>query len=216
MSPTICTFLRIPELGRVKSRLAATIGSQQALLAYERLLLQTLSNLPASGARLELHLTPEGRVESRQFAGWLSQRLPRLIISDFVAQVSGDLGQRLSAAVGNCFAAPVAPTSVTLIGTDCPWLRPFHFTKAWEALETGADVVYGPTWDGGYYLQAQRKPYPELFADIPWSTTETLHVCKRRAADLGLRVHLLEPLEDVDEQPAWERWLATGGEGVSP
>src|SRR5262249_35390728 len=60
------------------------------------------------------------------------------------------------------------------------------------------DVVLGPAHDGGYYLMGLNRHRPALFEDIPWSTPSVLASTAERAGALGLSVHHLAPLRDVD------------------
>jgi uncharacterized protein len=69
--------------------------------------------------------------------------------------------------------------------------------EAWTALDR-CPVVLGPATDGGYYLVGLRQPQPDLFRDVAWGTSSVRATTLRRAATLGLDVHLLPPLRDVD------------------
>jgi glycosyltransferase A (GT-A) superfamily protein (DUF2064 family) len=71
-------------------------------------------------------------------------------------------------------------------------------------------VVFGPSEDGGYYLIGLNAPHPQLFANIPWSTPNTLDASLQQAAKLGLRVKLLETLYDIDELPELKRAIQAG------
>jgi uncharacterized protein len=86
-----------------------------------------------------------------------------------------------------------------------------------RALADGeADVVIGPSDDGGYYLIGLREPRAVLFEDVPWSTAEVLAVTLARAHGFGLRVHLLPAWFDVDTEADLHRLrdeLAAGGAG---
>jgi hypothetical protein len=128
-------------------------------------------------------------------------------IAGWHVQASGDLGMRLHEAVVELLALPGTDT-VTLIGTDCPWLRPRHFREAWQAVQS-VDVVYGPAADGGFYLQTVKRAQESLFEKIPWSTAQTLKACLAAAETTGLKNAQLEVMEDVDTLAEWERWLAS-------
>src|SRR5258707_15096458 len=86
-----------------------------------------------------------------------------------------------------------------VIASDAPHISHALISQAQEALD-GADVVLGPAEDGGYYLIAMRKPH-DVFSGIPMSTQHVLHMTVDKAHHLGLSVHLLEPLFDIDEFP---------------
>jgi glycosyltransferase A (GT-A) superfamily protein (DUF2064 family) len=61
-----------------------------------------------------------------------------------------------------------------------------------------ADIVFGPSEDGGYYLLAMKGMHPELFQDIPWSSQETLAANLDKAKSLGLHSVLIPPCFDLD------------------
>lgn len=111
-------------------------------------------------------------------------------------QSSGDLGERLFAGLqrgARSFAR------VAAIGSDHPELRAETVAAAFERLDT-ADVVLGPTSDGGYFLIAVRRDTLDraLFSEIPWSTETVLETTLRRCAEKSLRVELLPEGRDVD------------------
>jgi len=58
--------------------------------------------------------------------------------------------------------------------------------------------VLGPCRDGGYYLVGMRKPHPELFENIPWSTGNVLESTVVKTRDQGLRTELLPLWTDLD------------------
>ena len=96
---------------------------------------------------------------------------------------------------------------VVLIGSDCPGISEKVLNTAFSHLHY-YDLVLGPAIDGGYYLIGLTEPVPELFRDVPWGTSEVLAITLIRAARLGLRTILLEPLTDIDrpaDLPVWEK-----------
>jgi rSAM/selenodomain-associated transferase 1 len=200
----IAALMRHPEAGKVKTRLAQDIGASAALAAYEELAATTLANLPsAAEAEAWVFFTPAG--SRSQVIDWLEDNVPQLQWAEMIPQCGEDLGERLWAAAALALASGDADT-LTLIGTDCPRIRPEHFRKAWDMLQKGCDVVYGPADDGGYYLQAIKAPTPDLFFGLRWSASDTLAQCLERAAALGLSTGLLERLGDVDTAADWAQW----------
>ncbi len=120
-------------------------------------------------------------------------------------QSEGDLGQRMLSA----FVASLSQgrRRVVLIGSDCPEITAPILSSAF-ALLTDHDLVLGPARDGGYYLIGLTAPYPELFQDMPWGTAAVLTKTQTKAARLGLKTALLEPLTDIDrpeDLPVWEK-----------
>lgn len=195
----ILIFLKAPRRGHVKTRLAHHVGSERALKVYRALVARQWTALPES-ACVEVHYTPhDATVEMRN---WLGAEV------DYFPQSEGELGARLGHSVQCAFGR--GARSVTCIGGDCPQLETRHFEEAEALLDGGHDVVFGPSEDGGYYLIALRSPLTQLFADIPWSTRNTLDASLRKANSLGLKVGLLETLYDIDEETELERALADG------
>ncbi len=86
------------------------------------------------------------------------------------------------------------------LGSDHPTLPLEMVHRAFETIESGADVVLGPAEDGGYYLIALRAGAvtPRLFAEIAWSTDQVLAATLDRCRELGLAVELLPEASDVD------------------
>ena len=195
----ILLFLKAPRRGHVKTRLAHHVGSKRALEVYRALVVRQFSALPAS-KHIEVHYTPHDAEFEMQ--KWLGAD------HAFYPQSEGELGARLEHSVECAFQR--GARSIACIGGDCPTLQERHFEEADGLLDSGHDVVFGPSEDGGYYLIALRRPLPELFRDVPWSTRSTLHASLDRAAELDLKVGLLETLYDIDEVSELERALADG------
>jgi rSAM/selenodomain-associated transferase 1 len=197
---------RVPGAGPVKSRLHGALAPAQANALYRCFLLDRLDALAAvpgiarvvaftpSGARAEMAaLAPPGFRLLAQEGRDLSERLPRL------------LGRLLDEGHPGAMA----------MDSDSPTLPMTYVADAVRALgEGGADLVLGPSDDGGYYLVGVRALHPPLFRDVPWSTPEVLATTLDRARDLGLRVQLLPPWFDVDTEADLERLrveLRSGG-----
>jgi rSAM/selenodomain-associated transferase 2/rSAM/selenodomain-associated transferase 1 len=111
-------------------------------------------------------------------------------------QSGGDLGERMSAAFRQLFAAGYA--RVILIGSDLPSLPPSRIADADHALRRGADVVFGPAEDGGYYLIGLSRPTDLLFSGIAWGGPDVLRQTVARARAAGWRVETIDPWYDVD------------------
>ena len=83
--------------------------------------------------------------------------------------------------------------------SDSPDLPGEKVLAGRQALESGrADVVLGPSPDGGYYLVGLKKPQPQLFQGMSWSTSAVLADTLARARRLSLAVHQLPSWPDID------------------
>ena len=114
-----------------------------------------------------------------------------------VCQQGEDLGARLHHGLAT---AAKRFSTVAAIGSDHPELEAGVVEQAFSQLEAGADAVFGPVEDGGYYLVALRAAAVrrQLFDGIPWSTSEVLAASLERCQQLGFEVALLPPGDDVD------------------
>ena len=113
-------------------------------------------------------------------------------------QVGADLGARMSRLLSDLLAEGYA--GAIAVGTDTPTLPTAYLVEACEALRSGAaDVVLGPSEDGGYYLIGLGAPAPELFVNVPWSTATVYAETLARARASGRRI--VGPAELVRRRP---------------
>ncbi|MEM8742046.1 MAG: TIGR04282 family arsenosugar biosynthesis glycosyltransferase [Pseudomonadota bacterium] len=183
--PTLVIFARLPQAGRVKTRLARDIGTVGAVWWYRHQLTRLLRSVGHDPRwHTVLAVAPPWATVS---PAWRSS-LPRL------SQGPGDLGQRMGRVFRRFPAGKVA-----IIGSDIPGIRPAHIAEAFAMLGR-ADAVFGPSPDGGYWLVGlargrQRAP-AGLFADVRWSTH---HALADTLAGLNAsRIGFAAPLSDVD------------------
>jgi rSAM/selenodomain-associated transferase 1 len=119
-------------------------------------------------------------------------------------QTDGDLGQRMSSFFAEQLQAGAMAT--VLVGSDSPSLPPGFIHQAFQELER-ADVVIGPSTDGGYYLVGcallRIGQVPPLFDGIAWSTSRVLADTMGSLGDRGWRLSLLPPWYDVDTLGDW-------------
>ena len=187
MDRQLIIFIKNPVLGSVKTRLAATVGAERALEVYLKLL--TITRHAASGAPCEKYLYYADAVETED--EWDNATFHKRL------QRGDDLGERMHNAFADVFAGGAG--KAVIIGSDCPEMRAGIIDDAFKALET-ADVVIGPATDGGYYLLGMKKIVLELFLDKQWSTSTVLRATLSDAERLGLRVHQLPTLSDLDDE----------------
>ena len=185
-------MLKAPVPGQVKTRIAAALGAERACEIYRLMVERVFAEIPTAWP-VEVHGAPPEKLGL--LAEWLGGR------AKYRAQCSGDLGARLIHSSEAAFVA--GAESVVLLGGDCPWQTRTFFHASESALHTH-DVVIGPARDGGYTLIAMKTLHRELFENIAWSSASVLHETLDRARSLGLRVALLDVLDDVDDAPTWQ------------
>ncbi len=189
MTRGLIVFAREPIPGRVKTRLAASIGDVAAATLYGAMLREVLE----TAHRLE-------DVAVHLFWDCEEGALPRVAESFCCRshrQSAGDLGERMAAAFDQLYAEGY--TSCCIIGSDAPDLPPSYIQDAFQLLESAvAQVIFGPCSDGGYYLLGMKASHPELFSGIPWSTGSVLERSREAAITAGLTVALLPEWQDID------------------
>lgn len=183
----LLVFAKSPEAGRVKTRLAEAVGADRAARIYRQMGRRVVDQVRGGPYRTVVCYDPPGA--EQEVRSWLGGDG-----MTFWPQEPGDLGARMAAAFRRAFRDA---SRVCVIGTDAPGVGRSAVAEAFRALES-ADVVLGPASDGGYYLLALDRPRPELFRDVPWSTSDVLSVTRERASAAGLRVHLLSERTDLD------------------
>lgn len=175
-------FVRNPEAGKVKTRLAATVGAENALKIY-RLLLEHTRKITLSLSCDKFVYYSEA-VEERDM--WDNAYQKKV-------QQGNTLGERMHHAFATAFADGYY--KVMMIGSDNYELKTTHIEKAFQALETH-DMAIGPARDGGYYLLGMKTLHPAVFKGKKWSTStvlaDTLEEVKEK------KVQLLETLNDID------------------
>ena len=179
----VITFTRNPVLGKVKTRLAKTIGNEAALEVYKFLMQHTckvLEQVPANRAVYYSEAIAEQDI-------WDSKTFKKCL------QHGATLGDKMANAFTAAFNANY--TKVVIVGSDLYHLKPNHITEAFSALDKH-DVVIGPAEDGGYYLLGLTQFIPEVFINKDWGTStvfkDTMNDVKHKS------VHVLEVLNDID------------------
>ena len=185
-------FVKNPVLGHVKTRLAQSVGHEEALNIYKALLDHAHS----------VTRTVEGCERIVYYSqDIVSEDIWDTSLFQKNKQASGNIGERMQSAFLEAFQRGME--QVVLIGSDCPKLSPSHIEAAFQALNH-YDVVYGPALDGGYYLIGLNKPQPLLFDLSAWSSPKVLAESIRICSENGLKLRLLEALPDVDYIADWE------------
>lgn len=188
-------FTRYPEAGKTKTRLIPKLGAGGAALLQKRLTERVFmqAQLLAKRCGIETIVHYSGG-NSEKMTSWLGPM-------DYVAQTTGDLGQRMHAAFTHSFTEG-AQTAV-LIGSDIPDISAGLLHQAFLCLLGRKEVVIGPSADGGYYLLGQRarqaaQLLPLLFDQMSWSSADLYSVTMDRLRQAGFDVATLPVLQDVD------------------
>ncbi|HEX9884519.1 MAG TPA: TIGR04282 family arsenosugar biosynthesis glycosyltransferase [Desulfobaccales bacterium] len=200
MTTLLIIFAKEPVPGQVKTRLCPPLAPEAAACLYQSFLADILEEMGGlAGLHLALAYSPAG-------AQAFFHNLVPAGVSLF-PQEGADLGERMARAFDRGFAAGFA--TVLLRGSDTPDLPGAVVRQAAEVLAAGlAQVVLGPSPDGGYYLVGLRSPQPELFRGPAWSGAAVLQDTLKLARRLSLAAHLLPPWPDIDNLDDLASFLA--------
>lgn len=173
---TVLITAKAPVPGHAKTRLCPPIGLQLAARLSEAFLADVLAAARTvdPGAGL---LCPAAD------APVLERAFPDVPV---VAQDGSGLADALAGAVA---------AGALLVSGDAPGI-PAEVIAA--GLESRADLVLAPSFDGGYCVIGMRTFHPAVFERVAWSTGAVLDQTITAARAAGLAVELLDPVADVD------------------
>ena len=204
-STALVIFIRFPHPGKVKSRLARTLGAENATVFYQLCAQQIARELDRVPGEVKKYLSYSDNSDKDDIRHWVGSRF-RLI-----PQAEGDLGQRLEQSFRS-FLEGVSGKAI-IMASDVPDLSTDIMNDAVSALDNH-DLVIGPCNDGGYYLIGMKQPHGELFKGISWSTDKVLEQTLTIAGEQGLSVFSLITLRDIDTGDDLEE-LVRSSEGIN-
>lgn len=186
-----------PAPGQTKTRLTPPLSPEQAARLYECFLRDTLDLMRA---------VPDVRrgiaFLSHAAAEYFAQLAPDF---DLILQVGADLGARLDQALTHYLTRGY--DHAVIMNSDGPTLPIEYLIQAFAELAVGADVVLGPSDDGGYYLIGLKKPAPRLLREVRMSTSHVTADTLTLAHEENLRVALLPTWYDVDDAESLSRLI---------
>ncbi len=178
-------FTKNPEKGKVKTRLAKSIGDDAALEVYIRLLKHTKKFVANSDSDKAVFYS-ENITENDD---WLAMGCQQVL------QHKGDLGDRMKAAFDYAFAKEYQ--QVIIVGSDCPEVNTDTISEAFDSLNNN-DVVIGPAEDGGYYLLGMNKLHSCFFENKSWSQEELFTETIQDVVKHKLKTQILKTCNDID------------------
>lgn len=181
-------MLKFPEPGKVKTRLARSVGETEAALLYQEIAEQVVDETaPRRGDYHRVVFFTPGSSKGR-FAAWLFGET-------LMPQRGRGLGKRMLNVIEDLFA--IGADRAVITGGDILKLDRAIISRAFRLLDAH-DIVIGPAVDGGYYLIGMKKPYPRLFARMPWGTSRVFRMTIAAVERFGLTYALLPKRADVD------------------
>lgn len=208
VSGVVYVVAKAPRAGQAKTRLSPPLSLEGAADVAEGFLRDTMALARRAGADVRLICRDAGEREALLgFAG--------------ADEIDVQRGEGVGEAMESAFEEGLRRGygMVAVLGMDVPTLPHAIVAEALAACAEEDQVALGPSDDGGYYLLAARRTHAALFREMRWSTSEVAGETLRRAASLGLRVHVLPVWSDVDDAEGLERLrgeLAAAGPEVAP
>ncbi|HIJ59284.1 MAG TPA: glycosyltransferase [Nitrospirae bacterium] len=186
----LAVFFKVPQLGRVKTRLAQKIGEEMALEIYQEMLDETFRKV-ASLEAIEIIGFYDGEIDTTYCP-----------FKKLYEQKGKELGERLIGAFEQLFKDGFE--KVCIIGADSPTLPIQFIYDAFNLLERSRMVI-GPTIDGGYYLIGLNSQTPEIFKNILWGSEKVFQQTMEIANNLKLAYQILPEWYDIDDISALEQ-----------
>lgn len=182
-------FTKNPVRGKVKTRLAESLGDEEALRIYNRLVAYTKRVATRTGYQIYVYYSENIITDD----AWDD--------SDIVKreQRGRSLGERMLRALGEVLHQH--PFAV-IIGTDCGEILTTDIHEAVDALQY-SDVVIGPASDGGYYLIGMSDLHAEIFSNVHWSTDQVFSQTIGNCLKAGVSFKLIATRSDVDTAEDW-------------
>jgi rSAM/selenodomain-associated transferase 1 len=184
-------FVKYPELGKVKTRLAAEIGKKNALKLHTALAEASYQRISGSGHDVVVCFTPPEKFNKTK--EWLKRA------DLYIRQEGRGLGVRMSRAFADCFEAGYK--KVLLAGSDIPGLDKTVIGDAFGKLKRSRAVI-GPAEDGGYYLIGFRAGSFDrrVFAGIKWGTAGVFDMTVKKMNALNISFLTVRTLNDIDRK----------------
>lgn len=186
MQKALLIFIKNPALGKVKTRLAKTIGPLNALKIYQYLLYHTME--------ITYNLDSLDKfIYYNEFLPTKDEWPPNKYQKEL------QHGEGLSGKMKNAFKKAFDENykKVVLMMPDCPKMSDNLIDKAFKTLDTD-DFVLGPTNDGGYYMIGMKQFSPEVFDHQHYGTDRVLEETISEITRLGKSAFKLPVLVDVD------------------
>ncbi|MFO7634982.1 MAG: TIGR04282 family arsenosugar biosynthesis glycosyltransferase [Caldilinea sp.] len=177
-----------PAAGQTKTRLCPPLRGEEAAVLYSAFLADTLDIMRSvPDVHCGIAYLPHGA------EAYFRTLAPEMTL---YLQQGESLGERLAHLITQALENGAAQAVV--MDSDSPTLPPAYVAQAFDLLDGGADAVFGPCRDGGYYLVGMTRPLPTLLREVQMSTPTVLADTLAIAAREGVRVALLPEWYDVD------------------
>lgn len=188
MQNALIILVKNPVLGKVKTRLAKTVGDVNALKIYQHLLRNT-QEVTAELTNIDKFIFYDEYIPANDI--WNDGEYEREL------QKGNNLSEKFINVFNDTFQKGYE--KVIVLMPDCPNIKDVLIKKAFNELNDN-DIVIGPTTDGGFYLLGLKKLHLSLFENKEYSTPTVTEELKTEAKNLNLSLAELPTFTDVDTE----------------
>jgi rSAM/selenodomain-associated transferase 1 len=192
----LIVFAKDPAEGRVKTRLAWSLGDDFATWFYKKCVANVLNELRKLSHDIDVYFfSDKGRLQKNNLAKM-----------NFIyrKQNGNDLGERMKNSFAEVFNDGFR--KALIIGADIPDISCKMLEEAFGLLDE-SDVVLGPSKDGGYYLLGMKEQNNFLFSGIDWGSKKVLTQTLHKLNEKRRKIKILKKLNDIDTKADLEYWL---------
>ncbi len=195
----LIVFVKYPEIGTVKTRLAATTDREFAYEFYKLCcshIFSEITKIISNDLRCFVFYT--GSKDVNLMKEWLGYDF------DYADQRGSDLGEKMKNAFKKIFECGYS--RALIIGTDIPDITGKIILEEFANLEE-YDYVISPSADGGYNYLGMKKNNTNLFDDIRWSTEEVLDKTLNKIREDSNNYRIAGEMIDIDTEDELYSWL---------
>ena len=197
----LIVFVKYPEKGKVKTRLAKSLGAELASSFYKELTENLVSGFYDTND-FKIYIFYSGTFNRNLVVEWLGKSF------EYREQSGGNLGERMTDAFRKVFLDGYE--KVVIIGSDIPDINLTSVKNSFDDLVYN-DIVITPTNDGGYCLLGMKSNHPELFENVEWSSSLVFGTTISKCAESNLSVHVNGKMYDIDTIEDLIGWLGAEG-----
>ena len=201
-SKAIIVFVKYPEEGKVKTRLALTTSNKFAVGIYKIISKNIFAQLKKLNKEIDVHIFYTPFDDFAKIKKWVGKEVILNI------QIGSDLGERISNAFDEMFLNNYK--SAIIIGSDIPDIDTRIINESFDFLESH-DVVISPSDDGGYSLLGMNRQNRFLFENIEWSTDSVFMTTKNKVLKNQLSLKTINQLNDIDTFDELVSWTKKSG-----
>ena len=192
-------FVKHPEVGKVKTRLASTTNENFAVKIYKTIAEHIFDEIEKLSQSVDAFVFYSEKDSPQTVKEWVSKNYV------YKAQKGNTLGEKMSNAFEHVFS--LGYEKALIVGSDVPDISELVLDTAFNSLRNN-DIVISPSDDGGYSLLGMKNYFKNIFDNIEWSTNSVFSKTEEKAKDSNLKLKILSTLNDIDTEDELKEWIS--------